>query len=355
MATLARELKLMGVPPLLVATHGPRRSPLVDETEAAGVPVDHLGMRRMWDPAGPARLAHLIRRLRPAVVHTRTIRADLIGRVGAGLGAAVVNNVVNVYPNDCLALHGPLAGRAVMAVARATRWSSRLFVANAQAVATSTMAAFGVPAERVRVIYDGLRLDGWGDVKPVDLTEHGVAPDHAVCLTVARLHAQKGLGDLLAAAAEVVAQRPDVRFVVAGDGPGADALRRRVEATGVAGRVILLGHRDDVASLMARAQLFVLSSRFEGLPSAVIEAMAAGLPVVATAVGGLPELVEDGVTGWLVRAASPPDLAQGILQALNGDLTAAGEAGRKRAWERFTARTMASAFAHVYEEAARWT
>jgi hypothetical protein len=135
MAILARTLLERGVEPLLVATHGPSESPLVAETRARGVSVANLGMRNMWDPAGTARLLGIVRRWRPDVVHTRTIRADLLGRTAAAAGVPVINNVVNLYPEDCLVRLGPVVGRGVMALARLTRGAARLFVANARAVA----------------------------------------------------------------------------------------------------------------------------------------------------------------------------------------------------------------------------
>jgi glycosyltransferase involved in cell wall biosynthesis len=114
----------------------------------------------------------------------------------------------------------------------------------------------------------------------------------------------------------------------------------------------LLGNRDDIPALLARADLFVLPSRFEGLPSAIIEAMAAGLPVVATAVGGVAELVEDRVSGWLVPAGAPAVLADGIRHALVADAVAVGAAGRGRAEAMFAAPAMAAHFADLYAEVA---
>lgn len=351
MSMLAQELPGTGVAPLLAATHGPTSSPQRDEALAAGIEVVHLGMRSILDPRGPLRLRALVRRWRPDVVHTRTTRADVVGRAAVDTGAAVVNNVVNLYPDDCLAQHGPVLGRAVMAVARATARATRLFVANAEAVARNTGAAFRVPEERMRVVYDGIRVDEWAGATAADLTAWGIGADEVVCLTVARLHEQKGLEDLVDAAARVVRTRPDVRFVVAGDGPGRRGLEARIDGSALRERVVLLGHRRDIPNLLARARLFVLPSRFEGLPAALIEAMAAGRATVATAVAGVPELVQDGVTGWLVPAATPVALASAVERALGRDLAPMEAAGARRARERFAAPTMAHAFAAVYEEA----
>jgi glycosyltransferase involved in cell wall biosynthesis len=353
MSILARALAHRGADCVLVATHGAADRALVTQARAAGVTVTELGMKGMWDVRAVAQLRALIKHWRPDVVHTRTIRADLLGRVAAIDGVPVINNIVNLYPEDCLVRLGPLGGRAIMSLARRTTGAARLFVANARAIAENTRSAFGVPQDRIRVVYDGLELDHWRNATPADLSHAGVSPDDFVCLTVARLHPQKGIEDLVEAARAVVDERPRTRFVVAGDGPDRPVLQRRIEAAGLRDHVLLLGERADVAQLMARADLFVLPSRFEGLPSAVIEAMAAGLAVVATATAGVPELVEEGVTGRLVPPAEPRALARVILEAMSSDLPELGSAASRRADRLFSAPAMTDGFERVYESAVR--
>jgi glycosyltransferase involved in cell wall biosynthesis len=350
LATLARELS-SAWEPVLVTTHGVPRSALIDDVRAAGCPVEHLGMRAIWDVTGVARFAGLLRRYRPAVVHTRTIRADLVGRTAAAGRIPVVNNLVNLYPHDSVALHGPVAGRVLTSLVRTTRRAARLLVANAEAVADNTRAVFAPPPDRVRVVYDGLDLARFGAAPPADLSAIGIDRRATVALSVARLHPQKGLEDLFAAAA-LLRHEPDLHVVVAGDGPDHALLQTAIDRAGLHGRMHLLGERADVANLLARADLFVLPSRFEGLPSAVIEAMAAALPVVATAAGGVPELVEHGRTGWVVPIARPIALADAMRSALASDRVAIGAAGRARAESRFAAPVMASAFEALYDEVA---
>lgn len=337
--------------PVLVATHGVRESPMITEARGAGIAVEHLGMRGMWDVAGAARFARLVRRCRPTVVHTRTIRADLVGRLATPFGVPVINNLVNLYPDDSTALHGRLAGQVLTGVVRTTRRAARLLVANANAVAENARETFGAPDDRVRVIYDGIDLTRWRAAAPADLSAVGVGSSDPVAATVARLHPQKGLEDLVAAAA-LLRNEPSLHFVVVGDGPDHAALQRAIDSADLADRLHLLGHRDDVAAVLARADVFVLPSRFEGLPSAIIEAMAAGLPVVATDVGGVRELVDHGRTGWLVPAASPVALADAIRTALRADVAAVGAAGRSKATSMFDADVMTARFVETYAEVA---
>lgn len=348
MTTLAQQLTARGIETLLVATHGPEHSPLIEEARASGVDVVNLRMKAMVDPAGAAAFVRLLRLWRPGVVHTRTVRADLIGRLAAGARIPVINNVVNLYPDDCLVRLGPVVGRATMSLLRSTRGAVRLFIANAQAVAANTQLAFHVQPSRVDVVYDGLELTPWTGAAATDLSSHGIGPEDTVCLTVARLHPQKGLDDLVEAALAVRAQRGDVRFVVAGDGPTRAELNRQIGSSGLQNHVLLLGERRDIPGLLARCSLFVLPSRFEGFPAAVIEAMAAGRAVVATGVAGTPELVQDGVTGWTVPPGSPAVLAKAILDALGTDLKPLGQAARMRVEEKFSAAAMTDGFLAAY-------
>lgn len=353
MATLATGLHEQGVRTLLVTTHGPDDSDLIQETRATGVDIRNLSMRQMFDPLGPLRLLQILRSYRPQMIHTRTIRADLVGRVGAGMGIPVINNIVNLYPDDSLVRLGPVMGRLEMMATKYTGKAARLFVANSKAVGTNTATAFGLSPDRIRVVYDGLLLDRWTDARPADLTSHGVAPEHRVCLSVTRLHPQKGLEDLISAARLVTQRHPDVRFVVAGDGPDRLELLRQVHNARLDDSIVFVGHRADVANLLARADLFVLPSRFEGLPSAVIEAMAAGRAVVATSTAGVPELVVDGITGWLAPPESPQQLAAALLRAFNEDLNGAGLAGRRRAEMLFSADRMTADFLTIYSTLVR--
>jgi glycosyltransferase involved in cell wall biosynthesis len=165
---------------------------------------------------------------------------------------------------------------------------------------------------------------------------------------VARLDPQKGLGDLLEAAARV----PDASFVVAGDGPDRERLGETARSLGLHDRVCFLGHRDDVPDLLRSCDVFVLPSLYEGFPLSVLEAMAAGKPVIATAVGGTPEAVSDGETGFLVPPGDPSALAAAIRAVLSDPVLARrlGSAGRERACRTFSAAEMVRHVVRLYED-----
>ncbi len=174
-------------------------------------------------------------------------------------------------------------------------------------------------------------------------------------ITVANLRAEKNHATLLDALAALVPSRPDLRFQFVGDGPQRQALEARAAALGVTAQIAFLGHRDDVPALLGAADLFVLPSRSEAFPNGAIEAMAAGLPVVACAVGGLFDLIDDGVTGALV----PPDDAAALASAIGG-LTddparalALGRAARAVVRQRYSFDRMVGSFEDLYRSGLR--
>ncbi len=170
---------------------------------------------------------------------------------------------------------------------------------------------------------------------------------------VGRLVPQKGHDLLVAALPSILAVRPGTMLWLVGDGPSRHLLESRAKALGVAGNVRFLGTRDDVPLLLSAMDLVVQPSRYEGMPNAVMEAMAAGRPVVATAVDAIPELVEDGRSGWLCPPESSSALAATVLAALADPRAGAiGAAARERMRETFSLSRMTAAFEALYRTTA---
>jgi glycosyltransferase involved in cell wall biosynthesis len=218
----------------------------------------------------------------------------------------------------------------------------------AHAVVTNSSAARaqlereGLPSDRIHVIPNGVAVERFA---PIAI----VRPVRTI-VTVANLRREKAHEVLLRAAARLAPSHPELRFVVAGDGPRAAELRALASTLGVGRQVEFLGHVDDVASLLRGADAFVLPSRSEAFPNAAIEAMAAGLPVVASAVGGLLDLVDDGRTGVLVPPDDPAALA-GAIEALVLDPARAsrlGAAARGEVAGRYSFDRMVRAFEDLY-------
>jgi len=217
-----------------------------------------------------------------------------------------------------------------------------------------TFLARGYPEEQFVCIHNGIEPPAPRPPEEARQVRQalGIAPEAPLLLTVARLTGQKGHDVLLAAAPHILARYPEAHFAWVGEGPQQHALAARATAAGVSEAVHFLGHRDDVAALMGAADLFVLPSRFEGHPLAVLEALALGLPVAGSRVCGLDEAVIDGETGLLVEPDRPADLAAAVLELLaQPDLRQRmGQAGRRLVAERFNARLMARTTMALYEQ-----
>ena len=219
-------------------------------------------------------------------------------------------------------------------------------VSNHMAGILREVCVFGT--RKVRVVHNGVARptfvrDGRRDLRG-SLTG---GKDRSIVLTLARLAEQKGIGCLIEAATRV----PEAVFAVAGDGPERGVLEAKADALGVRNRFLFLGHRRDAPDLLASCDLLVLPSLFEGLPVSVLEAMASAKPVVATAVGGTDEVVEHGVTGFLVPPSDPAALADAIRKVLADPLLARrlGAEGRRRVRREFSAESVAAGTTEVYE------
>ncbi|MCI0376856.1 MAG: glycosyltransferase, partial [Gemmataceae bacterium] len=167
-----------------------------------------------------------------------------------------------------------------------------------------------------------------------------------------RLSPEKGFADLIDAAALVLADHPEAGFLLFGDGPLRDELQQRIENRGLAGRFVLAGFRDDLDALLPNFDVFVQSSYTEGLPNVVLEALAARVPVVATAVGGTPEILHDGQTGFLVEPRDPTFLSRriGALIADEDARRRMGKAGRRFVREQCTFAAQAREYESVFRE-----
>lgn len=321
----------------------------------AGVCIETLHMRGRLDGAVAWRLAALCRRLEPAIVHTQLSRADWIGRlVAAALRRPlVVTTIQNVHSEMYRAEFGWKGAVAGRVLDRCTSPLSNHIVAVSRGVCADTVAA-GVSPDRVSVIPNGVDLSRRQSVLSRDAARAALGLDagETVVGCSALLKPQKGLTDLADAVALLAARGVRATIVVLGDGP----LRRTLEAraTGLPAspaRFRLDGWRDDAMAWMPAFDLFVLPSRWEGLPVALVEAMSLGIPAVGTRVSGIEDVIEDGVTGWLVEAANPRALADRLACATASPAARAriGEAGRTAVETRFSAEAVAAAHDRLYQ------
>jgi glycosyltransferase involved in cell wall biosynthesis len=314
-----------------------------------GVEVTHLGRRPRVSAGAIGRFWRLLRAGRYDVIHLYGARVNVVGRLAARLlgGPKVVSALRSLYPGDRDA-------RAVVWLDRTTvRWVDA-YVSNSRA-AIDFLVGRGFPRSLFRWVPSGIDPAPFG--RPVDreavLERLGIRPGgRPVVISVANLRPMKGHALLLAALGQLRRRGVECLTLLVGEGPLREALAAQVAREGLAERVCLTGSRPDVAELLAASDVFVLASSWEGLPRSVLEAMASRRPVVATAVGGVGELVEDGQTGFLAPAGDADALASrlGALLADPQLRAEMGARGRARVEKEFSVERMVEGTVAVYRE-----
>jgi glycosyltransferase involved in cell wall biosynthesis len=313
------------------------------EVRLLGLPVHDLGLgRRVYDARGLRGLLRLIGRVRdfrPDVIHGYLFGPNLFAVLAGRLCGVPV---VAVAKRNVDAFETP---RQRAAQRRIHRMATHV-TAVSDAVA-ETVVAFGVPRGRITVIPNGVDVARFGG-DPLDRAALGARGGETVIGSVGALAPRKDYGTLLEALALVAKRHPRFHATLVGDGPERAALEARAAELGLGSRTTFLGERPDIDRLLPAMDVFVLSSREEGIPNALLEAMAAGRPSVATAVGGTPEVLEGGVTGWLVPPADPAALAEALAQVMEDPAEAARRGGAARA--AVHARMSIEAMARRHEE-----
>ncbi len=302
-----------------------------------------LTRRKGNDPLLVWRLYRLFRRERPDIVHTHAW-----GTLVEGLLAARLARVPVLLHGE----HGTLQLKPYQA--RVQRWAwGRVdgLLSVSSRLAERMSAAVGVPLERVTVLRNGVDLSRFSpEGRDEARRSLGVDDDRPIVGHAGRLVAVKDQAALVEAAARLKAAGVRCRVLIAGDGPLRGALEQQVSALDVGDSVSLLGHVGEVEWLLAALDVYVLCSRSEGMPNTVLEAMACGVPVVCTRVGGADELVVDEETGLLVPPAKP-DLLAGAIGRLLGDealRARMGAAGRTRASREFSVEAMVRGYRDAY-------
>ena len=309
---------------------------------AMGVSTVDLEMTARWRVDAGWRLYRLLRSERPAILHTWLFHANVMGRlIGRLAGVPIV-----------------LSGERTMGMENAWRYRVNRFtdgladrvVCVSEEVARFCVEEVGTPRDKVTVIPNGVDVKRYADLPDVAeaRSQLGMPQEKPLVGTVARLEPAKRMDVLL----QTMALVPTASAVIVGDGRQRSALETLAEQLKLADRVWFVGHREDVRCWLAALDLFVLCSDREGMPNAVLEAMAAGLPVAATAVGGVPEVVVDGVTGVLVPPGEPATLAEAVAGLL-GDKELRrrmGEAGQRRIEECFSVERTVERTEALYEE-----
>jgi glycosyltransferase involved in cell wall biosynthesis len=309
------------------------------EARAAGLSCHEVAMRGPWDLAAVAQLAGCIRREGVSLVHTHSSIDAWVGGLAARLRGVPVVRTRHVSI--------PIRRGAVF------RWLADRVVTSGEAIGAMVRAA-GVPAARVVAIPAGVQLDGIdaaADAGPAVRRALGLGAP--VVGSVAMFRGSKGHQGLLEAFGRLAARRPGASLLLVGDGIRRAWVEQLAREMGLGGRVVFPGFRPDVPALLAAMDCFVLAStRTEGVPQSLLQAMAARVPVVASAVGGIPEVIEDGVTGLLVPPGDAAALAAAIERVLDEPAGARARAAAARALceRRFSHAAAIERLLAVYEE-----
>jgi glycosyltransferase involved in cell wall biosynthesis len=324
---------------------------------ALHVPVTVLGPGKSYlILSGLGEVRRLIRTLRPEIIHTHGVRANLVGRLANRLEGSPCRLITTVH--SVLALDYPVAWKRWL-FARLEEWTSR-YVDHFILVSHAMERDFRrkIPSERISVIHNAIELPAERPVRGgfSSLREELGLPQEAVLVgTVARMHPVKGHIYLIQAIRELAPSFPQVHYVWIGGGELRAELEKQVRLAGLQDVIHFLGVRKDVPALLPQLDLFVLPSISEGLSVAILEAMAAGVPVITTAVGGSPEIVADQVDGILVPAQSPAALAEAIREALSHPerMKKMGLLGQEKVYREFSTERLLAQTTALYRQIGR--
>lgn len=309
------------------------RSLFLEAAGRLGAPAVPLHIGRGLDLVAVWRLMRLIRHHRIDVLQTHDMQTRRIGVIAAALtGVRHITSVHGWIFND---RKEQLAKRID---ARLIRWADAVIAVSDRL--TQDLMAAGVPAEKITLLRNGILLDDYAstDAGSALRREFGLRDDQPVVSIVGRLSLEKGHEVFLDAARSIAADCPDARFLIVGDGPLEATLKHRARVLGLNDRVIFTGHRNDLAALYGITSVLVIASFTEGIPNVLLEAFANGKPAVATSVGGIPEVLENGHAGWLVSPGDPSAIADRVVALLKNPLqrSTMGAAGRRLIEDRFS-------------------
>src|SRR5438067_6969160 len=316
--------------------------------EGLGVPIVtvpelHREISPLRDLRAVYHLAELIRERRPQILHTHTAKAGAIGRMAAMLaGDAAPPIVVHTFHGHVLrGYFGPLRSGFFRLLERWLARRTTALVAVSPEVRDDLVELGIAPAEKFTVVRLGIELDErvGTDADGVETRRLlGIAPDRFVVGWIGRMTGVKRTDDVLVAVRRLRDRGVDAVLCMVGDGPDRDAVERRAHELGIVRDSFFLGYQDEVAPYYAAFDALILPSANEGTPVSAIEALAGGRPVVATRVGGVPDVVRDGEDGFLVEAGDVDGLAKRLAALAEDSALRArlGDAGRARVLERYT-------------------
>lgn len=325
------------------------------------IPVISLNVPGRYSFAQAAgQISAVIRREQPDLLHTTLFRADVIGRyVGRQLGIPVISSFVNEPYSPLrklgLSIKGKLKLRCIQGVDAQTAHWCKHFTANSETIKQANVHVLAIPSQKVSVIYRGRKPDPFlhADAQHVEQIRMGLGlqANNQIILNVGRMLQRKGQAELIQAMPALLQQQPNVRLLIAGEGDYRSSLEGFIAELGVGHAVQLLGQRNDIPTLLHLADVFAFPSHYEGYPGALVEAMLAGCPIVASDIPVHREAIKSGKTGLLFKLQDIEDLSKTILELLAHPETAKclGSNARQDALARFHIDQIAAQHEQLYQ------
>jgi len=321
------------------------KGPLKEEAQKVGVECHVIGLEGVKYISPMLRFAGIVRRVKPDIVHTH----NLLAHVNSAPVAKFFHKAV-VHTKH---------GRAITSISWAPfirRWlynlSDRIVV-----VSKETGIAFrektGVHEQKITVVYNGVDTSVFEGYRKDEARKRFGIPESTVVFgTVSRLDRVKDHMTIANAFADVLSKRKDCLLMIVGDGPERENIERKAHELGISKYVRMVGFTDEVYLYLSAMDLFLQPSREEGLSMTILEAMASGVPVVATPVGGTPEMIEDGITGRLIEVANSHALSSAMIEFIDGPekFSQMAQRAQEKVKKSFTLTAMAEGYERVYKE-----
>ena len=319
MVPILKHLSREHFEPYVCAMQSKDGNPVADEIRALGIPVECLNIKRLRDFDAIPRLRKYLKGIGADLVHTQLEAANILGNISAKLLRLPSVCTIHVMPSLDVKTKTKLHQRVEWF---ALRHFCDHVISVSEEARQYHMKISGTSPDQISTIYNGIDLSAFVNMdqareRDTVRAELGIPREASVLITVAVLRPPKGIQFMIRALPSILASHPKAYYLVVGDGAHHDALVEEANRVGVNGRVIFAGMRKDVPRMLAASDVFVLPTLTEALPTVLAEAMAARLPIVASNVGGIPEMIANGQNGFLVKPEDLNDLIRNCNHLLD--------------------------------------
>ncbi|MEO5887725.1 MAG: glycosyltransferase [Anaerolineales bacterium] len=353
MPAILKNLKQSGFNIRVCALQIRAGNPIASELERLGLPVDLVPVPNLRQPFNLFRILRYLRLHRPQLLHTQLEFADILGTVAAKILG--IPSVSTVHTLDAFPEKRSAWGRMKLRWFLLGKYCDRV-IAVSEKTRLHYLQSGWLDPNKIITVYNGVDISRFNITNASEIAKTKQALrlplNGKVIITVAVLREPKGIQFMIKALPAILEQYPDVHYLIVGDGVHSPALSELVAALAIKNHVTFAGHRTDIPDLLACSEIFVLPTLKDALPTVLIEALAAGKSIVASDVGGIPEIIENGVNGLLVTPGNPPKLAEACLKLLKDSELSRKIvlAGKETVRRRFNIDSQIGRLSSMYEE-----